>query len=358
MINIDRNNYEEYFLLYVDDELSATERKAVEDFINTHPDLKIEMELLQQSTLPADHIVYHQKDSLLRSSSLMINTNNYEEYFVLYADDELSTEEKDSVEQFVYRNPQYQGEFELIQRAKMEPDRHLLFPDKSLLYRTEKEEAKVFVLAWWKVAVAIIVFIFLSGTGWFIISEKNTRQMVNNIPQKKTDTIFHTDTRQPKAEIAVQAEPTTEKVDLASEKAIKKQRTNVKTVVQQVKRESDQIVTNSQPSEKNVEGRNIQLATNVREKHEVNLQKLEQSGSLMLGNNKEIIDQQAGPVDTNEYAHQASNEEIEILNTSISKKNKLRGLFRKVSRVVEKATSIDPGDVKGIRIANFEIAVK
>ena len=45
-INIDRNNYEEYFLMYVDNELTPVQRLAVEEFISNHPDLKEELEIL------------------------------------------------------------------------------------------------------------------------------------------------------------------------------------------------------------------------------------------------------------------------------------------------------------------------
>ncbi len=59
-----------------------------------------------------------------------------------------------------------------------------------------------------------------------------------------------------------------------------------------------------------------------------------------------------------------TNNELEVLNTSI-KKNSSRGFFRKVGRVVGKVTNIGPkadketdDNSKGVRIANFEIALK
>ncbi|HEY0432645.1 MAG TPA: hypothetical protein VGC95_02160, partial [Chitinophagaceae bacterium] len=63
----DRHNYEEYFLLYVDNELSPGEVKEVELFVRNNPDLEAEFQLLQQSKLPADDsIVFDNKDQLFR----------------------------------------------------------------------------------------------------------------------------------------------------------------------------------------------------------------------------------------------------------------------------------------------------
>ncbi len=49
-MNITRQNYEEWLLLYVDNELSLAERIVVDDFLAANPDLQQELEMLQQST--------------------------------------------------------------------------------------------------------------------------------------------------------------------------------------------------------------------------------------------------------------------------------------------------------------------
>lgn len=362
---INRNNYEEYFLLYTDDELNAAEKRAVEEFVEQHPDLKIELEMLQQSILHAEPVVFHDKDLLLKNSSQVINETNYEEYFVLYGDDELNNEQKDSVEQFVYRNPIHQAEFELIQKARLQADRHIVFPDKAILYRSEEEDEKVFVIRWWKIAAAAAVLIFLSGLGWYMVSDQKTIPViVKTVPEKNTNKVIPEKTEQ-KQEVAQIDQPDpipAENNPTENKNAITKKPHLEKQVNSSEKKPVPQTLTfiekEERKEEKNTEGRNIQIASSVtKERPDVDVQKMEASNSLALQGNKQIIDEAIGSSEPNAYVYTASNDEIEILNTTVSKKNKLRGLFRKVTRVVEKTTNIE-SDGRGIRIANFEIALK
>jgi hypothetical protein len=73
---------------------------------------------------------------------MKINTTNYEEYFLLYIDNELSAEQKTAVENFIEENPGYQKEFELLKQAVLAPE-PIEFEDKILLYRLEEMEASL-----------------------------------------------------------------------------------------------------------------------------------------------------------------------------------------------------------------------
>ena len=165
-MNINRYNYEEYFLLYIDNELSLAARRELESFVEMNADLQKELHLLQQSTLKPDkNIVFNDKRALLRltSDEQGINTSNYEQFFICYLDDELSRHEKSAVEQFIYRHPEFQGEFELIQQLRLLPDSSVKCPDKKGLYRFEKEQPVM--LPWWRLAAAAIVLL-VAGTVW------------------------------------------------------------------------------------------------------------------------------------------------------------------------------------------------
>jgi hypothetical protein len=170
-MNINRHNYESFFLLYVDRELDAAGREAVEDFVAQNPDLERELSLLQQLVFPPEKsVIFAGKEHLLKGDNKGIHAGNYEEFFILYADDELGVDEKRAVEAFVYHQPQYQEALELLQAIRMAPDTSVVFDDKQSLYRRKENDDKVVPFRWWPVAAAAIMLLLLGL--WWMAREK------------------------------------------------------------------------------------------------------------------------------------------------------------------------------------------
>ena len=75
---IDLKNYEEYIMLYVDDELPTAETKELMDFLEKHPDLKKELEAYQKTKLPmAAELVFADKNKLIKQQVRRINLNRW-----------------------------------------------------------------------------------------------------------------------------------------------------------------------------------------------------------------------------------------------------------------------------------------
>jgi len=162
---INRHNYEEYFLLYADDELNHQQRAAVELFVQQNPDMAAELEMIGQMKLePEDNIVFPDKGMLYKTTDVDINIRNYEEYFLLYIDKELDRATSDKVEKFVLQHPQLQQEFTLLKQTVLQPEA-ITFADKSVLYR--KEERRVAYLGFARLAAAA-AFIGLALLGWWM----------------------------------------------------------------------------------------------------------------------------------------------------------------------------------------------
>lgn len=140
---ITRDNYQDFFLLYVDNELTATDRSMVEDWVAAHPDLQEEWEsLLSCRILPEEHLVFRDKQSLLRSTGAAINgdirDDNYPAYFLSYIDGELSDKDRLMVESFAAGFPSKRVELEQLHQTVSTPDYTIVFSDKESLYKHDR----------------------------------------------------------------------------------------------------------------------------------------------------------------------------------------------------------------------------
>jgi cytoskeletal protein RodZ len=126
---ITRDNYEEFFLLYIDNELSVADREAVEQFVAHHPDLQQEWQaLLHCRQLPEEEIVFPDREALYRTG----------------------VEEDD--DEFLH----------------FSPDLSIVFPDKASLYKQE-EDKRIVWLPWLRIGAAaaiigiVALLVLLSG---------------------------------------------------------------------------------------------------------------------------------------------------------------------------------------------------
>jgi len=170
---IDRHNYEEFFLLYTDNELTPEQRKSVELFVSQNPDLQEEFEMLQQLKLtPDNNIIFGQKDHLYRTTagSSPINLSNYEDYLILYADNELTEKQRKETELFAENNPLVRKELELYLNTKLQPEAEITFPDKDSLYRKER----VATMRWIRIAAAAVVILAIGITALLLLNQKHS----------------------------------------------------------------------------------------------------------------------------------------------------------------------------------------
>jgi hypothetical protein len=187
-MEINRNNYEEYFLLYADNELSPTEKKVVEVFLQENVDLKEEFLMIKMTVnAPEEEIKLLDKSFLLKKEPVFINENNYEEIFVQYFDNELSISQKTEVENFVSQNPKYKNDFELIGKAKFVAESSIIYPNKKGLYRKEKSGKVIPLILWRSLAAATFIgFGLWIGFSYLNKTEKNipVASQINKIKQR------------------------------------------------------------------------------------------------------------------------------------------------------------------------------
>ncbi|HVG40737.1 MAG TPA: hypothetical protein VM888_03920 [Chitinophagaceae bacterium] len=173
---------------------------AVEKFVEQNPDLGKELDLLRQSILTNDKISFEAKD-LLYKKEAGISMVNYEEYFLLSVDNELSREEIEEVERFVLNHPQLQDEFTSLKQTIVQPET-IQFPRKQVLYKTEKER-RVVPFSLMKVSMAAAVTALVAAL-WILTQNNNAPISKSNLVtnhQQVNYTKPSTVTQSPKAVI-------------------------------------------------------------------------------------------------------------------------------------------------------------
>ena len=376
-MNINRHNYEEYFILYMDNELSSDDRRMVEAFIVQHPDLKEELELLQQFKLEPDTaITYTGKEELMKiDGSSPVTLTNYDEWLSLYIDNELTAEQKANVEKFLTENPAINTELSLYKRSKLQPET-IVFADKQSLYRKEEKVRRI-TPVWWRVAAAVLIIII--GTTVVLVNNKsagNKDDIAKTLPgtEKPTTPVElpeQTTTENPVAVVEekniVAPEKTTNSetvkqtnnaVAVKNNKSIPKNKIQDKLVTPVKKEETAIAVTNNKdnnlpkplnnpyinnsPSEKAIAS--VDVTTKNTQRNDV-LTKTDVTTSKLQPSEHVVA---ASFTNTNEQ-----------LDEPDGKKNKLRGFFRKVTRTFEKRTNIDATDDDGkLLVAGLAIKLK
>ena len=173
MNTIHRGNYEEFFILYMDNELSGEQIKMVDAFLAAHPDLKMEFDALMSTKLPTEEFSFDKKDLLAENMKLA----SVDEELLLYIDNELSTDQKKTVEMELVLNKNYQQQHQVLLQTKLDPSEIITYPHKKELYR--QTVTTVPFKVWMRVAAAVVV-IAISGLLYFRNSSSPT---VNGDPQ-------------------------------------------------------------------------------------------------------------------------------------------------------------------------------
>jgi len=135
-MNINRNNYEEYFLDFVEGNLNDKQIKEVKLFLVQNPDLKNELNDFKIVKLIPENLVFPEKEFIKKKSDrdvVEINNSNYHYYFVAKIENDLSEDQIKVLEKYLSDKPDKQKEFEVYQKSILKPEKNLIFFDKDIL---------------------------------------------------------------------------------------------------------------------------------------------------------------------------------------------------------------------------------
>jgi hypothetical protein len=163
-MDINRNNYESWFLDYLDGNMETSRKEVLMKFLDFNPDLREELEGLEYMRLKAEEIPYGSKNSLLKNPagpSSKMPDDDFETLCISYIENQLSDEESELLQNLLRDDPEKQKTYRLFKAAQLEPDLETVYPGKHLLKKRFIDIPGVRIAAT-AVAASIVIFLGLS----------------------------------------------------------------------------------------------------------------------------------------------------------------------------------------------------
>lgn len=132
-MKITRDNYEIYFLDYLDSNLDETLVDEFIEFLKQNPDLKEELQLFECVTVPNEETAFSGKHRLYKAVDESPEVN--EQRIIAWMEGDLSPEESESFEEWMNAHPEDRKTADLYLSTKLEADLAIQYPDKINLYR-------------------------------------------------------------------------------------------------------------------------------------------------------------------------------------------------------------------------------
>lgn len=182
MSMINRNNYEQYFLDYLEGKLEDRYVKELYVFLNFNPDLKDELENFENITINAERFSYLNKNELKKNSTLIITDENFNDTCISFYENDIEQNEKTDLLNFIQKHQDKKDVFELYKKVYLKPDLSIQFYNKNKLkhFRILTERSLFLRIAAIAASVAVILVIYI-----LINRGSNNNIAINNIDVNK-----------------------------------------------------------------------------------------------------------------------------------------------------------------------------
>ena len=182
-MKINRNNYESYFIDYLEGNLDESLVDDFIEFLTSNPDLKEELSMFEPVSVEPGNIVFGKKELLFKEHFDLESEFNHAA--VASFEGDLSDTEKAAFDKYIAAHPEKQEELTLFAQTKLIPDENIVFSKKNRLYK--KTLVKTITLWGSRVAavlvLAISVFLFIQRN-----ESKNTiSQEVATVEEKQPE---------------------------------------------------------------------------------------------------------------------------------------------------------------------------
>ncbi len=183
-MKISQANYEQYFLDYLDGNLSDREISMLEDFLLLNPSLREELEGLEKMYLRPGNQVYPEKDLLKKPDlNLPINEENFQDFCIAASESDLNEYLTKKFQDYIDTHPEKLDEYLIYNHLHLLPEPDISFPLISNLKKPIFLLSSRVIYVSVSIAAAIALFLFIyKKTENLSIPLEN--QITSNIPHK------------------------------------------------------------------------------------------------------------------------------------------------------------------------------
>lgn len=180
-MKITRENYESFFMDYLDGTLDSSREEEFNAFLYDNPDLEKELREFEDIQVTPEIAEFEFKGSLKKNrlDLSLINDRNFDHFCIARLEGDLDADRQSQFDRYITDNPERRRDFELYLKTKL-PHENIPCPDKDRLRRLEIGFLRRHSL-WYYISAAASVVIVLAFSFIFI---------VNRIPEEEVASVM------------------------------------------------------------------------------------------------------------------------------------------------------------------------
>jgi len=188
-MKINRQNYEHWFIDFIEGDLNTSDEAMVRKFVQLNPDLSAELEGIKEFAVVPEAKQYNKKDLLKQDPLKAVDEiTKFERLSIAYLENDLDENEQAELDRFILNSNQKREEFQLLQKTKLSVDADISYSAKTKLKKLFVVPAKTFN---YKILYRVAaIFVLLLGLTIVFNLNDDKNQTGKQLSRLKTMTIL------------------------------------------------------------------------------------------------------------------------------------------------------------------------
>ena len=132
-MEINKNNYEAYFVDYLEGNLDSRFVDDFIEFLQQNPNLKEELTLFELIKINSENVLFNKKENLIREK--LDSEKEFDKLSIADLEGDVSVADKSELEDYITKHPRKKRDVALMNKTKLLTDETILFNKKKKLYR-------------------------------------------------------------------------------------------------------------------------------------------------------------------------------------------------------------------------------